>query len=47
MKTKLISLKTILLAVIALFIFSARTNAQVEAKITQSFNVVGEEFMWD
>jgi hypothetical protein len=42
MKTKLISLKTILLAVIALFIFSARTNAQVEAKITQSFNVVGD-----
>ena len=41
MKTKLVSLKTILLTVIALFIFSASINAQIDTKVTQSFNIRG------
>lgn len=41
MKTKLISLKTVLLTVIVLFVFSASANAQVETKITQNLTING------
>lgn len=41
MRKKLISLKTILLTVIVLFIYSASTDAQVETKITQNLTING------
>ena len=34
--------RTIIMAVIAMFTYSTSANAQVEAKVTQSFNVVGD-----
>ena len=48
MKTKLISLQTILLTVLVLFIFSASTNAQVSQElrttVTRQFGIYSNDF---